>query len=790
MSDQNSKQVKRAKLQQVELDVPAQKIRNITAEVRDITYEVIDDKVIVQGIVHKQIFYVGVDDVVYHRAEDMNFSTFIDVPGAEEGMEAQIQAVVEHVDFELSPDGTELTQKVVLEIFAKITETVQIPLEVGDAGPFRLETVIGEDAEQEIIVNDFELEIPAIKVTEVRAEIRDLNYEVITDKVIIQGTLHKQIFFVGEDDVGYHQQEDIPFSTFVEIEGVEPGMNVQITPEIEAIERELTTPTNIHQKVVVEFFVKATETQEINLNIDPEGELMKLDQVVATGETQTMDVSDFVLDIPAIKVTEVDVTLEDLDITVIANKVIVQGTIHKQIFFVGEDDVEYHREENIPFSTFIDTPGAQAGMQVFIEEVVELAKVQLINETTVHQKVVLNLSVTVTEEVQVNVATGDNDVLIKTRQVVGEGVKQIIVEEIEPIAPPPPPPPPVLGVEVEQELIKEIVDEEAVAQEIVKADFKLCPPAAKDTVSIDAEIRADSVEWQQLNGEFLVTGIIDKDIQYLSRKGKTIMRSEEMDFTIVVPFPDLDPEAEVDVSVEIENVAFELRDKGCILHQAVTVVATVQAGVSEQVFVVTAVEGTGEAEDTIVTETIDVLVPVVVDEGIFTPDPLTIEVDLEEVVPAVVEILDVDAMIVDAAIEFVDNNNDDLVEITGTLVKEVEYLDAADNEEAFIEEIPLEFTLNLADIGLEVGEIGVDFQIFGEIVDLEFEFDEAADELIQDLEIQFFIKITVLTELTVVTAIVEDPFDVIEEVITETLILDIIDDGLPPQPVEVVVDVF
>ena len=131
----------------------------------------------------------------------------------------------------------------------------------------RAEVVIGENTKQILIERNVTLTIPAIKVRNINATIRDITTDVIADKVVIQGILHKQIFFVGEDNIVHHQAEDIPFSTFVDIPGAEPGMNVQIDPVIETIIFSLLTPTVVHQKVVVEFFVKVTETRQLNVVI-------------------------------------------------------------------------------------------------------------------------------------------------------------------------------------------------------------------------------------------------------------------------------------------------------------------------------------------------------------------------------------------------------------------------------------------------------------------------------------------------------------------------------------------
>ena len=98
------------------LPAAAVKIRNITGEIRDITAEIIPDKVIIQGTIHKQVFFVGTDGVIRHFAEDIPFSTFIDLPGAEPGMNVQVHPVIEKILFRLAADGRSVLQKIIRDL--------------------------------------------------------------------------------------------------------------------------------------------------------------------------------------------------------------------------------------------------------------------------------------------------------------------------------------------------------------------------------------------------------------------------------------------------------------------------------------------------------------------------------------------------------------------------------------------------------------------------------------------------------------------------------------------------
>lgn len=380
------------------LTIPAIKVRNINARVINITTDVIADKVVIQGVLHKQIFFVGEDNIVHHQAEDIPFSTFIDVPGAEPGMNVQVDPVVETVIFNLLTP-TLIHQKVVLEFFVKITESRQLNVVTGSGPLVRVDQVVGENTKQELFENIVALSTPAIKIDDITVVIRNITTHIIQDKVIVQGILHKQIFFIGTNNIELHQAEDIEFSTFVDVPGATFGMDVEVVPTVEFVNFELQNATTLIQKVVVEFFAKVTESVQLNIVLGP-GALLKLETVTGENTTQILVENVFGLPIPTVKIREIVASIRDIVTEVINDKVVIQGILHKQIFFIGEDNLEHHQAEDIPFSTFLDIIGATPGMNVRVDSRIETILFELLDSSTLRQKVVIEFFVKVTETQQ------------------------------------------------------------------------------------------------------------------------------------------------------------------------------------------------------------------------------------------------------------------------------------------------------------------------------------------------------------------------------------------------------
>ncbi|NLM37453.1 MAG: DUF3794 domain-containing protein [Firmicutes bacterium] len=86
--------------------------------------------------------------------------------------------------------------------------------------------VIGEKVAQ--VVVESELPINAIKIDKIEARLGPFEDHVFHNKVVKQGVIHKQVFYVDPDNFVRHISEDIPYMLTVEIPGVKPSDFVEV----------------------------------------------------------------------------------------------------------------------------------------------------------------------------------------------------------------------------------------------------------------------------------------------------------------------------------------------------------------------------------------------------------------------------------------------------------------------------------------------------------------------------------------------------------------------------------
>lgn len=448
----------------IEFPVEVKKIWEVDAEIRCVETEIIEDKVIVSGTIHKQVYFVAGEDAkvggvhykkgeVFEKTVEEEFTEFVDVPGASEDFDVDVDVRVEfvnhekkkhkahhkdddwghghhdddhdhhHDDDECDDDDHDhkkdcddsdhhskhqergkddhdhkhgrrdvWRQTVVLEIFVKVFEVVQLEIVTDVIAPdcdlevvkelLKVESVIGEEEKQtEIIADiDFPHGTRVKKVKEVISEVRDIETEVIPDKVIVEGILHKQIIFVEKKtNKVFEMSVNEPFTVSVDVPGAKEGNDVRVDVDVEFVEVDLRHGNDhegfkdARQTAILAVFVKVTEPLQIEVVVDVIGddveverELLRVQGVVGENERQVNLKDEITIERPVKKIIETitDVKINRKDSHILKDKVIVEGILCKQIFYVDLcDEAVFEKSVKEKFTTFVDIPGARENGQ-------------------------------------------------------------------------------------------------------------------------------------------------------------------------------------------------------------------------------------------------------------------------------------------------------------------------------------------------------------------------------------------------------------------------------------------
>jgi len=133
--------------------------------------------------------------------------------------------------------------------------------------------VVGEKVAQVVLEND--VCIDAIKIDKIDAILGPFEDHVFKNKVVKQGTIHKQIFYVDHENVVRHLAEDVPYMLTVDIPGVRPGDDVDVQNYLKDIDVDyhlvqggVGKPGTLRQKIVAHILVKVSEWTQVDVVTD------------------------------------------------------------------------------------------------------------------------------------------------------------------------------------------------------------------------------------------------------------------------------------------------------------------------------------------------------------------------------------------------------------------------------------------------------------------------------------------------------------------------------------------
>lgn len=370
----------------VNLPHRARRIKEIRAELTSVECDVGTDEVVVSGVVHKQVFFVRKDTgQICHVAEDINVMTVIPAPGARPDMECQVRAQVLRVVPELTNDGRRVRQTIVLRATVKVFEWCQLNVQLDPRGTLvKALRVVAEDTVSEVV--EHIEEIRAIKLRQEEVSHGDVECIVERDQVHVRTTITKEICYVDAANREICEEFEIPFERVIGLPGAQPGMECQAEVRLGRPDARLVFPpgagvsTEVVNHIPVEVHAKVSELVQARLKEDPHGPLVKID-VVRTENTKQILLEKVVrLRPPARKLFDIMAQVRDVKCIVIPDKAIVQGKIHKQIFYVAPNDCVVHQPEDVPFSTIVEVPGARPGLDCQVHATVEFIHPELLKK--------------------------------------------------------------------------------------------------------------------------------------------------------------------------------------------------------------------------------------------------------------------------------------------------------------------------------------------------------------------------------------------------------------------------
>ncbi|MHB8917265.1 MAG: DUF3794 domain-containing protein, partial [Desulfocucumaceae bacterium] len=341
-----------------------------SAKVRNV--EIVPDKVIVEGTLTLQIVYVAFEPAqsVHSMHGSIDFTTFVDVPGALPGMDVDVDVTVEDVNVSRKTDcPRDFDVAAVLEVSARVSDVMDIDVVTQcpagctcETEEITVDNLVGSNKRQVLISDEFDVpeeKPPVEKILDTDVKVEVTNTKVLRNKVIVDGTATVQVMYVGmlPDQPVHNLHRTFHFSDFVEVAGAEQGMDVRVDVNVESADVSIVTTKcdRLRVDMVLKLTANVVEPQTVNAitelsncpNVSPTFTTLRVDSLVGENTNQvivkdTFETPDPKPDVQKILETMVDKVTVD-ETRIINDKVIVSGKVDVQIVYVAaEPDQSVH----------------------------------------------------------------------------------------------------------------------------------------------------------------------------------------------------------------------------------------------------------------------------------------------------------------------------------------------------------------------------------------------------------------------------------------------------------------
>ncbi|MGI6575396.1 MAG: DUF3794 domain-containing protein [bacterium] len=343
----------------------AVQIKEKRARVKEKNAQIIGEKVIITVVMQAEVFYIGRDNRIYHQQEFFPAQILCGIVGAQAGMDVWLELNAEEFYISQVSRGKELAGK--LFVTGRVILTKSEPLSIKQGTDYQLLVAeIVAQLQEEVYIRHPISPAPRLKkIEEIKVELAQLECKVLPDRLLVSGELKEDVYYVEEHDLACYWQEQFPFSSYFRLFGIVEGLDKgEITGRVKGVitEAEGKDGDNMVVKVVVELAALVYRKVQVQVQKGTTpvwGTLILGENIRERLLTDTWD-----LTAGGKIVRNLETKVSQIKGQAVAGQVLVEGVLEKEVFYIGEDRLEYRQRKSLPITDFIPIPEAEEGLWV------------------------------------------------------------------------------------------------------------------------------------------------------------------------------------------------------------------------------------------------------------------------------------------------------------------------------------------------------------------------------------------------------------------------------------------
>lgn len=245
----------------------------------------------------------------------------------------------------------------------------------------KVDQMVGQQLSQALVEGD--IVVPEVKpdiarILDVDGTVIINSKEVIQDKVMVEGSVHCTVLYVGQGDPRLIEslETDIGFTHYLDLPGARPNMLSALKCQVEHVEYGVINSRKLNIKAVVDMQARVNEVVGLEVihsfkdmaNVQTLKDRITVSHSQGQGSSQSIVREDLELEegMPSIqKILKKGASVKVNNRKVMDNRVVIEGDMKIQLVYLCDDPNEalQHVTHDIPFVHSVEIVGAYQGLE-------------------------------------------------------------------------------------------------------------------------------------------------------------------------------------------------------------------------------------------------------------------------------------------------------------------------------------------------------------------------------------------------------------------------------------------
>ncbi|KXG77719.1 hypothetical protein AN618_09170 [Fervidicola ferrireducens] len=389
--------------------------------------------VAVEGEISADVFYVDGSGLERHSQVAVPLERVISCNEAEPEHLARVTAAFSEVHFRPSHKAGNYGIMMVLRLDVKVLkkEESQVVTDFKHEGyqtvkeELQLKEVLDEGAFSFFVAESYPLK--GKNLVDLYGRVERVSYEVNGGLLVAQGAIGVEVFYIDENLLSAYRYIEINFSRSHPVGTVQTQVSYELKPRILHLSGVLKDGSiKITSLVEIEYTAVCRRATPVVVDIIPregiERELFRVEKILEAKTIELIEKNEIILDYPVKLVEDIKGEVENLNVTVLDYRFLIQGGLSVHIYYAGVDGIIRCQKNLFPFGVLGDVKGGRKDMHVRVDARISEVSTEIKTLTRLDTIFLLSFDIEATCQQDLYLVTGPT--VLQNRR-----YRQVYVEE-------------------------------------------------------------------------------------------------------------------------------------------------------------------------------------------------------------------------------------------------------------------------------------------------------------------------------------------------------------------------